>query len=126
MSDHESRSNIVEKISPQLALVMIEEGFAIKADNNIYQRNPGLHYFNFRKWRQSENYTIQSQNRNKVYLIKQHEEPIIYTREEVLEKITGSEIIVIPPKGQQYKPAQLTQIYIDMRRMIKTISNFIN
>ena len=124
MSGQEGKSNAIH-VSPRLGILLIDEGFAIKADDNVYQRNPGIDYFSYRKWRKTEDYTIQSSNRNKVYCVTSIE-PIVYTREQVLEQIQDSQISIIPPQGQRYTPRQVRQIYIDIRRLCRIIAQFIS
>lgn len=114
-------------VSPELSILLIEEGFGIKDDTgNIYQRNPGLNYFSFRKWRKTDNYTIQNENRNKVYYITKSN-PIIYTREQVLERLRdNATITVVPPRGHRYTSVQIKRIYAEMKRLIEVLSSFIS
>ena len=124
MSGQESSPNTCEPISPQLALLLIEEGLAIQAGDNIYQRNPGLNYFSFRKWRKTQEYSIHSENRNKIYRVS-IPEPEIYTREQVLEQLQGCSLKAIPPRGHRYTSPQLRSIYTDIKRLSRTIQQFL-
>ena len=114
-----------DKISPEMALLMIEEGFGILVDNLIYQGNPGIYYFNYRKWRNSEDYTLKNEGRNKIYYLSGRKILGYMKREEFLEKVKNEELYVVIPIGQNYTINQRKRIEKDKRRIINILRNFI-
>jgi len=105
-------------VSHAIALLMIEEGFAIRAGDSIYQRNPGINYFSYRKWRHTEDYAIKTEGRNKVYALHNgNEKPFAMTREEFVKQTTGGELYMIPPIGNKYNYHQRKHIIHDLNRL---------
>ena len=115
-------------ISPYLASLLIEEGCAIEividGKRYLFQRNPGLHYFNFRKWRMTEQYTISNDQRNRVYCVS-GQSPKMYTTAEYKNFLNDAKTIeAVPPVGSTYKTHQLQVIQRDIRRIIKILKAF--
>lgn len=111
-------------VSPQLGLLLVEEGFAIETDHGVFQRNPGIDYFNYRKWRKTEDYAIHTQHRDKIYCVSATE-PFACTKTQLLEMLGTTKVLVIPPYGRKYKVSQIRRIYSDMTRIHKTILGFV-
>jgi hypothetical protein len=115
-------------VTVELALLLIEEGLAIRAGQDIYQRNPTIHYFDFRKWRKTDAYTNSREIRNKVYRVSGPNAEV-FTREQVtdyLQQLDPSTLLqVVPPKGYWYTQAQLKKIYKDIHRLSDILSKFL-
>lgn len=113
-----------KKVNPELALLLIEEGFGISVDKVVYQRNPGIKYFNFRKWRKTEDYAIKNDGRNKIYCIEENTVKGHLTKEEFMKKFVSQELYVVRPIGQHYTNNQKKQIEKDMKRIITALEKF--
>ena len=130
MTNRVSAPNVYHNITPDFALLLLEEGVAIKvSSDHIYQRNHKLNFFNYRKWRKTEDYAIQNESRDKVYCFETTHfiEAKILSKQEFIEQIKDyTDITIIPPIGFKYTPKQIKCIYIESNRIINNAQNFID